>query len=196
MNALSIMERQSTSSTLLLEAQAGGDSAWRTIQELYAPLVYFWCRRTGLGAADAEEIGANVLGKAFGALASFRHNGRPGAFRAWLRQITRNEVVDHRRVRLETVSLERADQAAPSDWDDSDEGTPSEEASILYHRAWEMIQAEFSPRDQDVFRRVVEGGEEPKLLAVEFGIQRSTIYSIMCRIKSRLKSRFEGMLDA
>ena len=53
----------SISQSLLHEAQAGSESAWKELQVLYTPLIYHWCRKAGVVAHDAEEVWTNVLGR-------------------------------------------------------------------------------------------------------------------------------------
>lgn len=187
------MNRSNTSLSLLERARTGTDSAWRELQSLYTPLGYYWCRQAGVEARDAEEIWANVLGRVAEKLRQFDHNGRPGAFRKWLRTITLNEIVDFRRARQQTISSPNDVEGPSADPFRNIDST--EETAIIYHRAWEMIQEEFSREHCEIFRRVVENGERPGDVAEDFGLKRATIYSILLRIRRRLRERFAGELD-
>ena len=187
------MNHPETSLTLLERARAGTDVAWRELQSLYTPLGYYWCRQSGVRAQDTEEIWANVLGRVARKLEDFEHNGRPGAFRKWLRTITHNEIVDFQRSQQRTVTAQGLiEEHAVEPARNVD---PSEEVSILYHRAWEMIRGEFSQDHCDIFRRIVEHGERPGDVADDCGLQRATIYTILARIRGRLRERFDGELD-
>lgn len=187
------MRRSTTSLTLLEQAKAGTESAWRELQSLYTPLGYYWCRQAGVAARDAEEIWANVLGRVARKLGDFEHNGRPGAFRKWLRTITRNEILDFQRARMTLrPNDEFVDQLTVESLEQTD---PDVEKSILYHRAWEMIRGEFSSPHCDIFRRVVELGQEPAEVAKEFGLQRATVYSILFRIRRQIAGKFQGELE-
>jgi len=64
--------------------------AWRRLVDLYSPLINAWLRRHGVSAEDAEDLTLEVLEVVVREVARFRHNGRAGAFRTWLRTITIN----------------------------------------------------------------------------------------------------------
>ena len=80
-----------TSATLLERLNDRSDSgAWRRLVDLYSPLIKAWLRHHGVSASDAEDLTQDVLGVVVREVARFQHNGRPGAFRTWLRTITIN----------------------------------------------------------------------------------------------------------
>ncbi len=80
-----------TSATLLQRLNDRTDSvAWRRLVDLYTPLIGSWLRRQGVSAEDAEDLSQEVLGIVVREVSRFRHNGRAGAFRTWLRTITAN----------------------------------------------------------------------------------------------------------
>ena len=80
-----------TSATLLERLNDRSDSvAWRRLVDLYTPLINAWLRRHGVSAEDAEDLTQEVLEVVVREVARFRHNGRVGAFRTWLRTITIN----------------------------------------------------------------------------------------------------------
>lgn len=187
------MNHSTTSLTLLERAKRGVDSAWRELLLLYTPLGYYWCRQSGLAPRDAEEIWANVLGCVARKLGEFEHNGHPGAFRNWLRTITRHEIIDFHRARGKDMPdqslIEEIGSEPLRDLD------PTAESCILYHRAWEMIRGEFSSDHCEIFRRIVEHGEQPAHVADDFRLKRATVYTIVFRVKTRLREEFEGELD-
>lgn len=191
--SVTLMTRSKTSLTLLEQAKAGEESAWRELQSLYTPLGYYWCRQSGLSPRDAEEVWANVLGRLAEKLTQFEHNGRQGAFRKWLKTITRNEIVNFRRTRGEEVDGQRViEQRADENSEDDDS---RREVAILYRRAWEMIGEEFSADHAAIFRRVVEEGESPQEVAQQLGLRRASIYTILFRIRERLRERFGEELE-
>src|SRR5688500_11133083 len=86
---------QGTSLTLLLRLRANEPDAWRTMVQLYTPLVYHWCAHSGVRGADADDVLQEVFHSASTSLENFRRE-RPGdSFRAWLRGITRNMALLH-----------------------------------------------------------------------------------------------------
>jgi RNA polymerase sigma-70 factor (ECF subfamily) len=84
-----------TSTSLLGRAKAGEGEAWGRLVELYSPLLYEWCRRSGLQADDAADVAQDVFAEVSKKIKSF-HRDRPGdSFRGWLWTIARNKIHDH-----------------------------------------------------------------------------------------------------
>ena len=89
-----------TSTSLLDRLCDGPDpTGWGELVHLYTPLIRTWLGRHFLQAADADDLTQQVLTVVVSKLPSFRHNGRTGAFRAWLRGITVNTLRSFRRSR-------------------------------------------------------------------------------------------------
>ena len=57
---------------------------------VYEPLLRGWLRRKEVLGHDSDDLVQNVLAVVVRRMADFEHNGRPGAFRTWLRTITLN----------------------------------------------------------------------------------------------------------
>ena len=68
-----------------------GDS-WKEFVDGYDALVMSWLRAQNVHSHDAEDIRQEVLATVYQEIASFQHNGRPGAFRHWLRTITSHRL--------------------------------------------------------------------------------------------------------
>src|ERR1043166_771651 len=84
-----------TSPSLLARAHANQAGAWQRLVELYAPLVYHWCGRAGLGKEDTADVFQEVFRAVSGPLGGFHRDGPGDSFRGWLRTITRNKIRDH-----------------------------------------------------------------------------------------------------
>src|SRR4051812_20777710 len=93
-------EIPATSPTLLraLRGPDNDEAAWHTFLARYQPLIEAWCRRDGLSAADADEVGSRVLAKLVKALRGF-HYDPAHRFRSWLQTVVHNEVRTYRRDR-------------------------------------------------------------------------------------------------
>lgn len=68
---------------------------WRRFAELYEPLIRWWLRRKDCLGHDADDVAQNILAVIVRRVGDFEHNGRTGAFRAWLRTITTNCLRDY-----------------------------------------------------------------------------------------------------
>src|ERR1700680_807259 len=68
------------------------DEAWDRLVPIYQSLLQKWLRAAGLQPADRDDLTQRVLEVLVRRLPEFEHNGRPGAFRAWLCGITVNRA--------------------------------------------------------------------------------------------------------
>ncbi len=98
-----------TRPSLLLRLRAAGDrEAWHTCVEVYGPLIYGHCRRSGLAHTDAEDVTQEVFARLSTAIRSFEYQPDLGRFRTWLGTVARNEINrflkkrGHETARLET----------------------------------------------------------------------------------------------
>jgi len=87
----------STASSLIQGLKANDSAAWNRLAKTYSPLVYAWCRRSGLAPADVADVAQEVFLAVYRSIGGFRH-GQPGdTFRGWLWQITRNAILANQR---------------------------------------------------------------------------------------------------
>src|SRR5262245_57711263 len=66
------------------------DSPWARLVALYTSLLKCWLRTAGLQPADCDDLTQRTLEVLLRRLPTFKHSGRSGAFRSWLRAITGN----------------------------------------------------------------------------------------------------------
>jgi RNA polymerase sigma-70 factor, ECF subfamily len=92
-------ESSSVSSTLLDQLRSRRPEAWERFVRIYSPVIYRWCRRSGLTADDAADVFQEVLAAVMLHLPGFRREKPGDSFNGWLAAITRNKVRDHYRRR-------------------------------------------------------------------------------------------------
>ena len=83
-----------TSQSLIIRAKQRDKAAWDRLVKLYSPLVYFWCKGSGLDSVDIHDVFQDVFHSVSLNLEKFRPR-KSGSFRGWLRTITRNKIADH-----------------------------------------------------------------------------------------------------
>ena len=190
-----------TSSSLLERVRAQDRAAWERLVSLYGPLVYGWCRRTGLRSQDAEDVGQEVFAAVHRKVAVFRRDRQGDSFRGWLRTITMNKIRDlarRRRTQAEGDAGEtqqRLVESAAQPEDDSDARADPTETVVLAHRALDLLRDEFTKEKWHVFHRVVVEGEAPADVATALGISVNTVYLTKSRGLRRLREEFAGLLD-
>jgi RNA polymerase sigma-70 factor (ECF subfamily) len=191
-----------TSATLLQRLTDRSDSvAWRQLVDLYTPLINRWLRRLGVSAQDAEDLAQDVLAIVVREVASFRHNGRAGAFRAWLRTITTNRLRQSwrsRRSRLQTsdppdfgAMLDQMEDPASElsrRWD-------REHDEFVVQRLLDLIEADFQPATWRAFRRQVIDGASVETVAAELGLTVNAVLIAKSRVLSHLRRNAEGLIE-
>src|SRR5262245_9356632 len=91
----------STTSLSLLDRirdPADGE-AWTRLTRVYTGLLRAWFAAAGLQPADQDDLTQNALVIVLRRVPEFAHSGRPGGFRAWLREIATNLLREHWRAR-------------------------------------------------------------------------------------------------
>src|SRR5262245_21513910 len=87
-----------TSLSLLARVQQHENDAWKRFVHLYGPLVERWVKATCVRPSDVPDLCQEVFRCLTRSIATFkRPTGGIGSFRAWLRTVTRNSVLDHYR---------------------------------------------------------------------------------------------------
>jgi RNA polymerase sigma-70 factor, ECF subfamily len=191
-----------TSATLLERLSDRSDSeAWRRLVVLYSPLIKAWLRHHGVSAGDADDLTQDVLGVVVREVSRFRHNGRAGAFRTWLRTITINclrQSLRSRRLRPEAAKppdldalLDQLEDPA-SDlslrWD-------REHDRYVLDRLLELIEPEFEATTRLAFRRQLIDGAPAKAVAAGLRMTVNAVLIAKSRVLSRLRREADGLVD-
>ena len=66
--------------------------AWDELHEIYNPLIQKWLTNYGEQPHDADDLTSDVLMAVSRDIKKFDHNGRSGAFRAWIKGILVNQL--------------------------------------------------------------------------------------------------------
>ncbi len=151
-----------TRPSLLVRLRDHADAeAWRTFALLYAPLIYGYCRKSGLQEADAADVAQEVLKQVSQSIRGFVYDKEKGRFRDWLRTVARHKV--HRFLERRQRGLEiaagsdplngAAEGVADAEW------TDDFQAHVL-KVALEQIKPRFEPNTWQAFERTWISGVE------------------------------------
>ena len=178
------------------------DSVWREVVELYAPLLESWLVPFLLQPADRDDIVQESLATVLQQLADFRHAGRTGSFRAWLRAIVVNRLREfwRRRDRQpkatgDTAFAEMLDQLESPEshlsrqWD-------AEHDRHVAHRLLARVAPLFEPPTLEAFRRTVLEGRKPRDVAAELGLSVNAVLLAKSRVLRQLRREMDGLTDA
>ena len=182
-----------TSPTLLARIAAKDPAAWKSLVDLYGPLVLYWIRRQGLSEHDAADVLQDVFAGVATSIARFRHD-QGGSFRGWLWVITRNHLARFFRHRAENVQAVGGTDAwlklaelAQALSDDPDEHTERTELNELYQRGLNVVRSEFENRSWQIFWRTAVDQVPTAAVAAEFEITANSVRQTKSRILRRLR---------
>ena len=190
------MRPDSISSTLLARVQAKRPEAWTRLVDLFGPVVYRWCRVSGVAPEDAADVVQEVFAAVAAHVGDFQRRDGNGGFTAWLATITRNKIRDHfrhnsPRARGGTDARERLEQLPepiePSDVAEADRGLP--------RRGLELVRAEFENRTWEAFWRATVDGHAPADIAEELGMSVAAVYQAKSRVLRRLRQELGGFMS-
>jgi RNA polymerase sigma-70 factor (ECF subfamily) len=172
--------------------QPASDHAWERFVELYAPLLYYWARRTGCQKPDAEDLVQEVLLLLMCKMPEFRYDQQQ-SFRAWLRTVSHNCWRNLRR----RAELPRAAGTPDLDelpaTDEADAFWEEEYRQRLVGRALELMQAEFQPATWRACWECVVNGKPAAEVGRTLGISIGAVYMAKSRVLSRLRQELAGL---
>lgn len=189
-----------TSSGLLERVKTRDRGAWQRFADVYAPLVYRWCRRTGVRADQAPDIIQEVFLAVALHIGGFRCD-RPGdSFRGWLWTITRNKIHDHFRrqknrpnARGGSSDYERLcripDQLPPA----ADAHSQAADHAALAQRLVNLIRPEVEDRTWRAFWRLAVDGQPGPDVAAELGMTLQAVHQAKYRVLRRVRDELNDV---
>ena len=191
----------STSRSLLAGVRERKPAAWDRLVALYAPLVYYWCRKMDLPEQDMADVFQDVFQSVARKIADFRKHDTHDTFRGWLRTITRNKVHDYFRREQRhphatggTTAWRRLSEL-PADLEECEnrdgEGPPAnddqDDFRELFRQALQQIAEHFEEPTWQAFWRVVVEGKTAQEVAQELDMQPGTVRVAKSRVLHRLR---------
>jgi RNA polymerase sigma-70 factor (ECF subfamily) len=189
-----------TSVSLLDRLRGAGPDAsdWGRLQSIYRPLIERWIRRIpGLEQA-ADDVTQEVLAVVAREIPRFQRQ-REGSFRAWLRQVTVNQVRSFRRRDgrfpraaadpaegfLDNLADPRNDLALA--WD-------REHDQHLVDRLLTLVRPDFQATTWDAFQRFALDGEPARQVAESLGLSENAVLLAKSRVLRRLRQEAGELL--
>jgi RNA polymerase sigma-70 factor (ECF subfamily) len=191
-----------TSPSLLERVKADEAGAWDRLVTLYAPLVFYWCRRWELREEDTADVFQEVFLAVATHIGGFRKDQPGGTFRGWLRTITRNKILDHfRRLGREPEAAGGTDAnlrltSLPAPRTPEEESVADNRAELaLFYRGLDLIRGEFEDRTWQAFWRTTVEGRAPKDVGAELSMSPGAVRVAKSRVLHRLREELGDLLD-
>ena len=151
--------------------------------------------------SDAADIAQETFAAVSARVADFRRNSPGDSFRAWLSTIAQNKIRDHFRRRKGqaeatggTAAGERLAQVAAAPEHSTTPG-PCYAGNALEHRAIELVRAGVEERTWQAFWRVAVEGQSAAAVAHDLGMSVSAVYDAGYRLRRRIRTELEGLID-
>lgn len=187
-----------TLSTALLQGVQELDSgSWSRLVGVYAPIVYRWCRTSGVPDADAADVVQNVFASVARGIPGFQRQKQVGSFRSWLATITRNRVRDHfrRRAKQEVAVGGTAAWQQLQHQPDELESTicPDNIDDEVNRSVLNAVRDEFEEKTWNAFWLTAVEGQVAADVSSSLGISISSVYQAKSRVLRRLRQRLDDL---
>lgn len=195
--SINLSQPGSTSYSLIGRLRNLDREGWRRFSLLYGPLVYSWCRRSGLQDMDAADVVQEVFRSVLTSIQRFESE-RGFRFRGWLWCITRNKVRDHFR-RVGKIELGQGGSSAQEYVAAIPEELPSSLSGDDLHqdlvrRALAILETDFEPHTWQAFWRSAIEGDPVHEISNDLGMTPKAIRQAKYRVLRRLRAEL-GELD-
>ena len=190
-------ELPSLSTSLLDRVQQMEPDAWARLVTVFSPIVYRWCRQSGLIAQDATDVVQEVFSSVARGIGNFERAKKEGSFRSWLATITRNRIRDHHRCGVKQPFATGGTDAQlqwnelPESFDASLEHSVSEASmnDLLPRRVLDLVQAEFEPMTWQAFWLTTVDGKSAGEVAEQLSLNVASVYQAKSRVLRRFRQR-------
>ena len=161
---------------------------------LYEPVAYRLLRRHGLQDADAREVVQQLLIAVSRSIDRWDPATDRGTFRAWLRRVTRNLMINWLQARGRSVNAAGgSDMLSMLDMLPDDAGPETAEFDeelrrALFQRAAEQVKQEVQPATWQAFWETAVIGTSAADVAKRLQMEVGAIRVAKCRVLARLRA--------
>ena len=186
-------EHPTLSSSLLDGVQQMNADSWSRLVTTFGPIVYGWCRASGIGESDSPDVVQNVFASVASGICSFQREKDKGSFRSWLATISRNKVRDYFRKRAKSEIAAGGTTA----WQRLQEEPDKLESTIcpesarggINHQVLESVRSEFEPITWTAFWMTAVDGKTAVEVSEAVGVSVASVYQAKSRVLRRLRQR-------
>ena len=194
--------KHKTSTTLLTRLKKDEALAWEQFMSLYSPLIRYWCRKAKdqLNRSERQDVLQEVLQKVHKSISRFDHENRQGRhFRAWLRKITENCMIDTLREKENRKDVSQLmSDTGHIKWPqklfvETFEQEEPNERLILFKQVLKTIEANFSEKHRDVFNLLIVAEKDSVEVAEIMGMNAPAVRQIKSRILKRIREEYNTL---
>ncbi len=187
-----------TLSSVLLDGVRNMDPAgWSRLVTTFGPIVYRWCRTSGVRESDAPDVVQEVFASVARGISTFQREKQKGSFRSWLATITRNKVRDHFRCLAKSQDAAGGTEALAGLHqltEDLDSTICAENAETpVVREVLRQVQAEFEAPTWNAFWLATIESKKAAEIAAELGMSTASVYQSKSRVLRRLRQRLSEL---
>jgi len=187
--------------TLLVRLRDRADGhAWDEFMQIYEGAIYATSRQWGLQHADSCDLVQTVLQSVAKQVDTWESRHAIGSFRGWLRQVTRNHLIN---AVLARKRREHVSKTAAWDWNRvPDDANPDmslfelEYQREVFHIAAKIVQTEFEPRTWEAFWMSAVDESPAHEIAKKLAISNGAVYIAKSRVMARLRDEVQRITKA
>jgi RNA polymerase sigma-70 factor (ECF subfamily) len=189
----------STRSSLLVRLGDVRDhKAWVEFVTLYEPVVYRLLRQRGLQDVDARDLMQELFLAVSRNIDRWKPTHERGSFRAWLRCVARNLVINwlksrQRRVLSGGPELNALLDQLPAAGEQETVEFDRELERALFQRAAQRVQTEVQPATWQAFWETSITGLSTGEVAGKLGMSVGAVWVAKCRVVARIKTAVAEM---
>jgi RNA polymerase sigma-70 factor (ECF subfamily) len=190
-----------TRASLLVRLRDRGDeAAWTEFIDLYGALIYNYARKQGLQAADAADLGQEVLRAVATSVGRLEYDPRRGLFRNWLFTIVRRKLSDWRAAQRRgpcgsgdtaTRQVLEQVQAPPA----QDVAWENEWENRVFAWACEQARKDVTHSTWKAFWRTAMDGHPTQQVAADLGLTAAAVYLARHRVLARLRELVQSVRE-
>ncbi len=198
-------EHPTLSTQFLLSVQRMDPAGWSRLVTTFGPIVYRWCRTSGVQNADAPDLVQEVFAAVARGISNFEREKSQGSFRSWLATITRNKVRDYFRMQNHrqvgqggTEALVQLHHVAEDRGvlENLDSTICAETAMTpLVRELLQQVESEFESSTWRAFWMTTIDEIKASDVANQLGISVASVYQSKSRVLRRLRQRLAELPD-
>lgn len=197
LNQPSPAEHPTLSTQHLAGVQRMDPEGWSRLVHTYGPIVYRWCRASGVPESDAADVVQDVFTSVARSIADFQPQKQTGSFRSWLATITRNRVRDYFRKQ----SLREQAAGGTGAWQQMQQYVDNLDSSISVDQATnpivqhvlESVKAEFEHLTWQAFWMTAVEAKTAAEVSAAIGMPVASVYQSKSRVLRRLRQRLSEL---
>jgi RNA polymerase sigma-70 factor (ECF subfamily) len=182
----------SSEAELIRQAQAGDTDAFCLLAQAYERRIYSLAFHYSRERQDAEDLSQEVWLKAYAALSTFRNES---SFYTWLRKITINCFLNHRRAKSFRWPSQTTDSASIADYamkDDAGSAARGLESQLQNHLVVEKVMqalAGVTPQQRLIFLLKHQEGMTYEEISKELDCSLGTVKKSVSRTVAKLREK-------